>query len=442
MAIYYVSKSGNDSNAGTDVGAPKLTAGSAFAAVSQGDSIIFLDSGTYSGSDNTNITARNVDDITIKADDGTYSGAVQSPVIDGGGTAGYFIKYDENYTFSGLTFTNFATTTLGLMTFRTTSGLTALTIRDCIFHDNTGQIIRAEYPTHTTVERCQFYNNTVADTGSPDVGYQIGTGTKRLTLKNSLFYNIGPRNQAFVMVDSRNADTSITHCTFAKRNSDLNSASIPTSLFRIGGGEFKYNIVYNFPAVNETILATAGAEVEYNAYGSTESGWEGTDGPVDGVTPSNNITLSADPGFVSYSGDDYRLNAGGRSIVLDTASGSAETVDITNSNRASLDQMAYNAGINDMGCYEASFYTTLQSETVPQISGDFTINTHRLSRPNFHRAKDTAGTVQATLEQVPFSAGVNGFIPSVIKQTGLAPNAKQPRVSYSNTKGDSKTVMD
>jgi hypothetical protein len=368
MAIYYVSKSGNDSNAGTDVGAPKLTAGSAFAAVSEGDSIIFLDSGTYSGSDNTNITARNVDNITIKADDGTYSGAVQSPVIDGGGTAGYFIKYDENYTFSGLTFTNFATTTLGLMTFRTTSGLTALTIRDCIFHDNTGQIIRAEYPTHTTVERCQFYNNTVADTGSPDVGYQIGTGTKRLTLKNSLFYNIGPRNQAFVMVDSRNADTSITHCTFAKRNSDLNSASIPTSLFRIGGGEFKYNIVYNFPAVNETILA--------------------------------------------------------------------------NSNRASLDQMAYNAGINDMGCYEASFYTTLQSETVPQISGDFTINTHLLSRPNFHRAKDTAGTVQATLEQVPFSAGVNGFIPSVIKQTGLAPNAKQPRVSYSNTKGDSKTVMD
>ena len=71
MANYYVSKSGNDSNAGTAVGAPKLTAGSAFAAVSQGDSIIFLDSGTYSGSDNTNITARNVDDITIKADDGT-----------------------------------------------------------------------------------------------------------------------------------------------------------------------------------------------------------------------------------------------------------------------------------------------------------------------------------------------------------------------------------
>ena len=74
MANYYVSKSGNDSNAGTAVGAPKLTAGSAFAAVSQGDSIIFLDSGTYSGSDNTNITARNVDDITINGSSITDAG--------------------------------------------------------------------------------------------------------------------------------------------------------------------------------------------------------------------------------------------------------------------------------------------------------------------------------------------------------------------------------
>ena len=437
MANYYVSKSGNDSNAGTAVGAPKLTAGSAFAAVSQGDSIIFLDSGTYSGSDNTNITARNVDDITIKADDGTYSGTAQSPVIDGGGTASYFIKYDENYTFSGLTFTNFASTTSGLITHRTTSGLTALAIRDCIFHNNTGQICRVEYPTHTTIERCQFYNNTVADTGSPDVGYQIGTGTKRLTLKNSLFYNIGPRNQAFVMVDSRNADTSITHCTFAKRNSDLNSASIPTTLFKIGGGEFKYNIVYNFPAVDETILATAGAEVEYNAYGSTESGWQGNDGPVNGVTPQNNITLSADPGFINYASDDYRLSSTARSIVLDTASGSSEAVDITNQNRLTLDSTAYDSGIRDMGAYEATgFWSSEVPEIFPQIDGDFTINRNLNVNTQWKRAQElitiswgTNPAQRGSIDQLPFSVATNGSIPTFIR--------KNPR-DYTSTSGGKK----
>ena len=418
MANYFVSKSGNDSNAGTSTGAPKLTINSAWQAVAEGDSIIIIDSGTYSGSDNTELGSRNIDNITVKADDGTHSGTAQAPIIDGGGSATYFIRYDENYTISGLTFTDFAAGTGGILQHRTTSGLTALAISDCIFHDNTGQICRVEYPTHTTIERCQFYNNSVASTG--DSGYQIAAGTKRLTLKNSLFYNIGPRNIAFIMVDARNADTSITHCTFAKRNTGVSNPAQPQRLFRIGGGDFKYNIVYEFDATQETILATAGGDVQYNAYGSETATWSGSNGPVNGVTPQNNLILTGDPGFLNYSGNDYRLGAAAQSIVLDTASGSTETVDITNGNRATLDASAFDTGIRDMGAYEGTgFWSAESSEIYPQIDGDFTINRNLNVNTQWQRAGENVsstwgGGVQ--LAQLPFSVAVNGNIPTLIRQ--------------------------
>ena len=125
-----------------------------------------------------------------------------------------------------LTFINFAAGGAGILTHRTGSGLTTLTITDCIFRDNTGRIIECdEIDDHTIIERCQFYNNTAAL--STDNAIQIAAGTNRVTLKNSLFYNIGPKNIAFIMVDAINDNTSITHCTFAKRNTGVSQAAQP-----------------------------------------------------------------------------------------------------------------------------------------------------------------------------------------------------------------------
>jgi len=436
MANYFVSKSGNDGNAGTATGAPKLTIDSAWQAVAEGDSIIILDSGTYSGSDNTALSSRNIDNVTIKADDGTHSGTAQSPIIDGGSSAAYFVRFDENYTFSGLTFINFAAGGAGILTHRTGVGLTTLTITDCIFRDNTGRIIECdEIDDHTIIERCQFYNNTAAL--STDNAIQIAAGTNRVTVKNSLFYNIGPKNIAFIMIDAINANTSITHCTFAKRNTGVSDASEPQRLFRIGGGDFKYNIVYQWDATQEIILATAGADVEYNAYGSTESGWQGINGPVNGVTPQNNITLSADPGFIDYASNDYRLSSTARSIVLDTASGSSESVDITNQNRLNLDSTAYDSGIRDMGAYEATgFWSTEVPEIFPQIDGDFTINRNLNVNTQWKRAQElitiswgTNSAPRGSIDQLPFSVATNGSIPTFIR--------KNPR-AYTSTTGGKK----
>jgi hypothetical protein len=47
MATYYVSKGGNDSNAGTSKGAPKLTLGNAVNSVTHGDTVEILDEGAY-----------------------------------------------------------------------------------------------------------------------------------------------------------------------------------------------------------------------------------------------------------------------------------------------------------------------------------------------------------------------------------------------------------
>ena len=55
MATYFVAKTGDDANAGTSVSAPKLTIDSAWQATTLGasdDSIIILDSETYTGSGN------------------------------------------------------------------------------------------------------------------------------------------------------------------------------------------------------------------------------------------------------------------------------------------------------------------------------------------------------------------------------------------------------
>jgi len=422
MANYFVSKSGNDSNAGTATGAPKLTIDSAWQAVAEGDSIIILDSGTYSGSDNTDLSSRNIDNITIEADDGTHSGAVQSPIIDGGGSAAYFVRFDENYTFRRLKFQSFATGDNGILTHRTTVGLTTLTITDCEFRNSTGQILDLDQvDTLTTIERCQFYNNSAPNTGT--TSSQVNSGTNRIIIKNCLFYNIGPRNQNFNLIDSRNDNTSITHCTFAKRDTTVSNPAQPYRLFRIGGGDFKYNILYEFDASNETILATAGGDVQYNSYGNDSSisgSWSGSAGPVNGVTPSNNITLTTDPGFVSYTGNDYRLKYTARSIALDAASGSTETVDITNRNRLTLDKLQYDSGILDMGCYESNFWTPESPELIPQIGSDFTINRYSNVQTQWNRATpsgpDTPAGAPNNVELLPFSVSVNGSIPTLIRQ--------------------------
>jgi hypothetical protein len=166
MARYFVSQlTGNDSNSGTATSAPKLTINGAWSVVDEDDLIVIIDSETYLGSSNYELSSRNIDGVVVQADDGTYSGTAQTPIIDGEGSATYFLRFDEDYTFRRLTFQNFVAGDNGILTHRTTSGLTTLTITDCIFRNSTGQILDLDQvDTLTTIERCQFYNNSAPST--------------------------------------------------------------------------------------------------------------------------------------------------------------------------------------------------------------------------------------------------------------------------------------
>ncbi len=418
MARYFVSKlTGNDSNAGTSIDAPKLTINGAWSIVDEDDLIVIIDSETYLGSSNYELSSRIIEGVVVEADDGTYSGTAQTPIIDGEGSATYFLRFDEDYTFRRLTFQNFATADNGILTHRTASGLTTLTITDCIFRNSTGQILDLDQvDTLTTIERCQFYNNSAPSTVY--TSSQVNSGTNRIIIKNCLFYNLGPRNIGFNIIDSRNDNTSITHCTFAKRDASVANPQIPTRLFRIGRGDFKFNILYEFEASAETIAAATGADIQYNVLGNDSSvsgSWSGSAGPFNGGTAANNQFVTSDPGFVSYTANDYRLTAVARSIAVDSASGSTETVDITNQNRLTLDKLAYDSGILDMGCYETSFWSVETPESLPQIGSDFTINRNLNAKTQWNRALDTATDSNHTVEQVPFSVAMNGPIPSIIR---------------------------
>ena len=108
MTVYYVAKSGNDSNAGTSHGAPKLTIASALTvATTNGDVVEIIDEGTYS-ENNLNITINN---LSIRH----TASQLGRPVIDatGGGSAfrvsgefatyeGLEIKGGTSYTFNDL----------------------------------------------------------------------------------------------------------------------------------------------------------------------------------------------------------------------------------------------------------------------------------------------------------------------------------------------------
>ena len=95
MTTYYVAKTGNDSNAGTSQGAPKLTLGSAIGAVGDNDTIEFIDEGTYSEYSLSIFD----DNITIAH----TASELGRPVIDAGGNANHIFEiYGSPYTLVGL----------------------------------------------------------------------------------------------------------------------------------------------------------------------------------------------------------------------------------------------------------------------------------------------------------------------------------------------------
>ena len=371
MAIYFVAKTGNDSNAGTSVSAPKLTIDSAWLATSTGDSIIILDSETYAGGSNYELSNRNITELTVQGDDGTYTNTTQNPTIDGETGAGWFMYVrgtsGSGWTFRNLKFIRFNSTAgEGILRYGTGISQTLL-IEDCEFSDSIGRTLALAGATTLTLSRCKFFDINGVTSGDNGIVGFAAQNTNISTIKNCLFYNLGPRmaNGSFRVIGAgsrlNNSNSVVSHCTIAKRNTTVSNAATPTHLIDIGPGTVEHCLIYNFDVTDTsgaTINGTSAATVRYNTYGSTDITWSGSEGPLKGSgTETGNVLLTGDPGFVDYEKNDYRLTVAARSIAVDVSSGSTETVDITNTLRSELDRLAYNSGLNDNGCYETSFWT-------------------------------------------------------------------------------------
>lgn len=164
MATIYVSKDGNDSNAGTDISSPKLTLDSAISASSRDGAVEIIDSETYTP---PGIYIRGTDvryDLTIVA-----TGS-NTPIINGAGTNSVaFYVAASGTIFRGLEFANFKEQPIEIHSSSTRTSNGCLTfITGCYFRDNGGT---ASIPTisglggHTShgsakVTRCKIINNT------------------------------------------------------------------------------------------------------------------------------------------------------------------------------------------------------------------------------------------------------------------------------------------
>jgi len=152
MATYYVAKTGNDSNAGTDHGAPKLTIDSAIdAATTSGDIVEIIDEGTYS-EDNLTVAANNV---TVRH---TASGPTR-PVLVGQGNNMFNMGNVEDFKLQGLEIHTFNADNIGPVYFNTSQGK-GFEMDDCFVHS----------------ARIFSYNDFV------------GTSAKPVTIKNSILF--------------------------------------------------------------------------------------------------------------------------------------------------------------------------------------------------------------------------------------------------------------
>ena len=167
MATIYVAKTGNDGNAGTDPGSPKLTIQAAVDAADDSSPavVIILDSNTYNEAPQLGRDGGfNFQSITIKGDDG------QLPVMDGNGTGdvgafrsggirggGISINVIQN-----IKFIRYGGVRGVLRGDNGGDGGTYL-VSDCEFNANTTNIIAKTFgdaTNHTVVNRCKFTENT------------------------------------------------------------------------------------------------------------------------------------------------------------------------------------------------------------------------------------------------------------------------------------------
>ena len=256
MTVYYVAKSGNDSNAGTSQDAPKLTIANAVAAAwgaGTGNVVEIIDSGQYDEGDIDIFT----NPITVRA-----TGS-NNPIMDGdtGNNDYAFVPYISGNVFQGLHMRNYDD---GLINTSWNANAKCFILSGCIGHFIGGpQQIGNASTQHAQVTDCLM----VSDTRNP-----FTCNNSNIWFNNSV---IASNAVAYPAIDSAQANVNVTasFCTFIGSGHDNSS------------GRY-YNIVNQVYKVINCIVSGSGEGI--NAYDSTY----------------NLVNVSGDP-FITWSVNDY-----------------------------------------------------------------------------------------------------------------------------------------
>jgi hypothetical protein len=389
MTVYYVAKTGNDSNAGTALSAPKLTIGNACGVADNGAANVVevIDSGQYDEGDIEILS----NSITVRAT------GTNAPILDGddGNEDHAFETYTSGNVFLGLTFRNYDVSPINPYL---TAGRDFI-LSGCLAYENGTQSTFTQKiggGGNSVVQDCKFVSE-----GGP--AFTVVTAGSYVLFNNCVIATNKPGTHA---ITSEQAYTRVTasFCTFigsGKNDSNGRSYHLVNKVYKVincivtgsGDGINANQSTYNLVHVGGDAFITWTSD-DYD--GSSRSAGTGE------ITGDPKFVSGSDPGKTSTT-TNGNLDFGTQDFSLSTSTPAhAAGIDY---NGVTLDILEVTrADPPTLGAYEfTQIWTTETAEPRMRFDPDnLTINTYVNVRNNqkYRILKDP--------KQTPFSRAVKG----------------------------------
>lgn len=424
MVNYFVnSDTGNDANDGSE-GSPVATITQAFTlidAVEGSDAgpheVIITNNGVYNEGNLGIEPVLNLDTaVWVMAQTGSDGLHIVTPTIQGSGSSAQNRAFapGNNWKIRGLKFENWAIfSSKGVVEQRSHGFSNPTIIENCIFTNITGSCFTVDLGS-TDNGPYQLKQNTFHNVLSPSSSFTEiirFANPKKCHVFNNVFYDIqyGNAGSRLISLEGETSpDNIISHNTFGTSSIQADATSNPTYAVSASYSKFEYNIIYeqtaNTADANSSFARIDNGEANYNLYYNVTG--QSSNAPFGGAIAPTGSTgnIQGDPLFTgpeTGNGANYALS-GETSPAFNAAAGSSDiTKDRTGVVRVFYDRSAR----FDIGAYEFAY------DAYPEFNSDFSINQFSNASTDYEKNG---------VDQVPFSIGMNGVVPFLIRGNSQA----------------------